>query len=204
HNILICSESGYLYKYNHVIEAIEEVIQFKNPLWCICYDGLKYIILGIRALNSKGSLLFLDRKTLDIVEKIEIRGNPKRIRKLKDGVVLIVGNGQFNIRILDTISLNFKTILNEWVSNTVENAIVLSKKIYAITYGQQLLSYSLEDNTIQSVQFNIESYPKGLALYHNNKSDYLFIGGREFLSVFKVSDDYDPILIKTIFLPLEL
>lgn len=203
-NILICSESGHLYKYNHVIEAIEQEIQFKNPLWCICYDGLKYIVLGTRSLNSTGSLLFLDRKSLDVVEKIEIRGNPKRIRKLKDGLVLIVGNGQFNIRILDTISLNFQTILNEWVSNTVENAIVLSKKIYAITYGQQLLSYSLEDNTIQSVQFNIESYPKGLALYHNNKSDYLFIGGREFLSVFKVSDDYDPILIKTIFLPLEL
>ncbi|WP_280179877.1 hypothetical protein, partial [Acinetobacter nosocomialis] len=140
----------------------------------------------------------------DVVEKIEIRGNPKRIRKLKDGLVLIVGNGQFNIRILDTISLNFKNILNEWVSNTVENAIVFSKKIYAITYGQQLLSYSLEDNTIQSVQFNVESYPKGLALYHNNNSDYLFIGGREFLSVFKISDNYDPILIKTIFLPLEL
>jgi outer membrane protein assembly factor BamB len=201
-SVFVCSEKGVLTKVRIVDGHVISQWIWSRPLWCIASNNAGKLIVGQRSLNSKGDINIVDEDSMKIIHSVALEGNPKRIRILDSHTAIVVGNGEFYIRTLKVQSGTWEKVLNKWVFNTVENALIFNNRIYGITYGQQLVSFDCETSEVKSVQFNTESFPKGIASFSSKfgSGGYLVIGGRDFLSIFRASDVMDPVLLRTFYL----
>lgn len=177
-----------------------------KPVYCVQYDSKDRIVFGERGLFSimegGGStrLVFLDPNTMDPVGEIRQNGNHKRLRNLPDGRLLLNGNGMIGVSVIDVDRLEVVANFREWISNTTEDALIHDGKVYACTYGYQVLSYDLASGQTLDVQYIAEGYPKSLQVYVNDDEvPFLIVGGRNCLMAFRL-DRGSPELVCTRFL----
>jgi hypothetical protein len=182
--------------------------RYKNtkPVYCVEYDSRGRIVFGERGLFSimdgggTSRLAFLDPDTMTIAGEIQLNGNHKRLRNLPDGRLLLNGNGTVGISVIDVERLEVVANFLDWVSNTVEDSLVYDGKVYACTYGYQILSYDLESGQTLDVQYIAEGYPKSLQTYVNADGvPFLIAGGRNCLMAFRL-DRGSPELVCTRYL----
>lgn len=202
-SVIVASEDGHLSEIDLRRGALLRRLGCERPVWCLALDadGTR-LVIGERSLGGLGAVRVLDADSWAELGRLELEGNPKRLRALSPGRMLMVGNGAFGARLLDTRSVQWGTQYREWVMNTVENGITFGSRTYLVTYGQQLLSFDTESAELKSVQFSPDSFPKGLAVLPGDAPDeaFLLMGGREFLSVYRIGDGIDPALLKTVYL----
>lgn len=182
--------------------------RYKNtkPVYCVQYDSKDRIVFGERGLFSimegGGStrLVFLDPASMTQVGEIRQNGNHKRLRNLPDGRLLLNGNGTIGVSVIDVDRLAVTANFREWISNTTEDALIHDGKVYACTYGYQVLSYDLDSGQTLDVQYIAEGYPKSLQVYVNDDGvAFLIAGGRNCLMAFRL-DRGSPELVCTRFL----
>lgn len=182
--------------------------RYKNtkPAYCVQYDSKGRIVFGERGLFSvlDGSgptrLVFLEPQDMKVVGEILVKGNHKRLRNLPDGRLLLNGNGGIGVSVVDVDKLEITANFREWVSNTVEDALVHDGKVYACSYSYQILSYDLASGQTLDVQYVAEGYPKSLQMYVNQDGiPFLIVGGRNCLMAFRL-DRGSPELVCTRYL----
>jgi len=203
-----CNESGELIMFRTSDGAVLGQMQSAKPIWCVSYDYEGHIMYGERAIiqqinqreAEKTAFVILDEKTLSPVKEFAFFGNFKRIRRLAARKMLINGNGEFSVRLFDLATLEFEYAFSEWMINTPENALVINNHLYVVTYSKQINVYDLATNEIVSSQFATEGYPLGMNQYQSaNGKAYLLVGGRNFFSLYDVSQ-IAPSLVRTMYL----
>src|SRR6266699_263669 len=204
--IVVVNEIGELLLLDATTGAVRKQRKHSKPIWCVNFVEDNLIVFGERSLASSRNqpepsyLRFVDRNTLEDVACLKRGGNHKRIRVLPEHRILVNGNGSIGSQIVYTRSFQVLAQFNDWVINTPENAVIHEGKLYAITYGYQLITYNLESGETVDVQFVTEGYPKALEIFVSPEGTaFLIAGGRNFLMSFLLGES-GPQLVATRYL----
>lgn len=205
-----CNEVGEIILFNSNTGNVIKQVTNTKPVWCISFDESRHIVFGERSISpatqpfNNSRLVFLDRSTFDEVHVFANVGNHKRIRRLDGNRILVNGNGNINIQIIDTQNFEILASFSDWIINTPENALVVDNYVYVITYGYQLLTYDLNSGELLDNQFVTEGYPKALEYLRTEDGfPFLVVGGRNFLSAFSISNG-SPELVRNRYLAREV
>jgi len=190
-----CNEAGEIILFDTHTGELLKRLQNSKPVWCISFDEDEHIVFGERVLTfakqpyEYSRLVFLNRYTFDEVYVFAHEGNHKRIRKLDNHRILLNGNGNIYIKIINTKTFEVLASFSDWMINTPENALIVGDYVYVITYGYQLLTFDVNTGELLDNQFVTEGYPKALeCLYTKDGFPFLVIGGRNFLSMFAINE----------------
>lgn len=164
----------------------------KFPIYSVCYDYLGGIYVGERTLSDLMEedsvwLYIFDADEGKLLDKLDIAGYCKRMRRLPNGRLLINGNGAIGAQIIDMKTRKILCSFNEWLLNTTENAIVVDDYLYALTYGYQINTYCISKGEIIDSQMTPEDYPKAIVCIDLNDKKILAVGGRTFLSLYDIT-----------------
>ncbi|MBB4843208.1 outer membrane protein assembly factor BamB [Paucibacter oligotrophus] len=205
--VVLCSETGWLVEL--AADTGEVLWRFKNkrPIWCVQYvDDGRTVVYGERELRQEEAartpsrLVFFDILTQVVVGQLPDMGNHKRLRLCDDQRLLVSGNGNNAVQIVD---IGSRTVLNkfkEWQINTPENAVLHGDFVYVATYGYQLLTYSIETGELLDGQHVLEGYPGGLQLWRNEAGvPFLLLSVRNALMAFCIASG-SPELVATRYL----
>ncbi|MES2207370.1 MAG: hypothetical protein V4525_11350 [Pseudomonadota bacterium] len=192
--VAIASETGWITIIDAATGTIVAKHKTKRPVWCVQYTLDGDLVYGERELKfsephrEPSQLVLLDGVTLKEKGVINAYGNNKRIRLLKDGKLLVSGNGKEGIRLIDPKTFSIEKNFSDWQINTPENSIIHHDFIYVVTYGYQLITYSVSSGETLEAQFVLEGYPKGLEIFENEKGiPFLLVSCRNCLMVFCIA-----------------
>jgi len=106
----------------------------------------------------------------------------------QDKLYVVGGNG---LKEYDLDYFNEQKRWNAILENTRENAVIMNGLVYMCSYGDQLGSYSYEDQTMVHLIEGLEDFPKGMyGLKTESGTSFLLVGGRGgYLSVYLSEGD---------------
>ncbi|MFD2172226.1 hypothetical protein [Tumebacillus lipolyticus] len=170
---LIGTEAQYAAELDVETGELLQELKCDLPVWAVTYDhqGNRYI--GCR--NQK--ILILDKDDFDSVSEIYPRDNVKRFRRLENGNILM--NGPEGVCEIDTSTKEVVKRWTDWVTTTVENAIVFEQNVYTVSYNLMICSYDYESTDGFDVQLSTHDFPKGIAARKAETGEsLLLVGGR--------------------------
>jgi hypothetical protein len=195
-HVFVVNEVGELFRIATATGSVEAKRRFPKPLWCAqCIDP-KSVAVGERTLSSnrgsrEASLLhIIDADSLHTREAYSHTGNHKNIELLSDGRLLVTGNGKINVRVIDPTRRRPVEEFAEWIINTPEAACIYKDRVYVVTYGYQLITYDSATREAIDVQMVMEGFPTSLQVYETDSNAYLIATGRNFVSVFLITDQF--------------
>lgn len=143
------------------------------PVWAVTYDSRGNRYIGCR--NQK--IMIVDKDNIDSTSEIRVRDNVKRFRRLENGNILM--SGPEGVCEIDTNTKEVVKRWNDWVTTTVENAILFEGSVYTVSYNQMICSYNYENTDGFDVQLSTHDFPKGIAARKDETGEaLLLIGGR--------------------------
>lgn len=190
--VLVVNEVGRVLLLGLADGQLLREIKRPRPVWCAAFDGAGQLLIGERRLKAAGQgdpslLSILDARDLSTRQVLEHTGNHKSIRLLAPGKVLITGNGNIGVQILDTRSGTVERSFQDWIVNTPEAALLLNEQVHVISYGYQMITFDLGTGEATDVQHVLEGYPGALVHWRSPQGhDFLLAGGRNFVMGFHV------------------
>jgi hypothetical protein len=195
-DVVVCNEIGEVLLLRGDDGTTKTSFKNGKPVWCVAFADDGGIVFGERTLMAASGpreashLVFLDRAMTAPPMRLARFGNHKRLRRLGGHRMLVTGNGSIGVQFLDTRAREVVATYSDWIINTPENAVVHGDRLYAVTYGYQLITYELASGRALDVKFIVEGYPTALEVYQDGVgATFLLLAGRNVLMAFLLNGD---------------
>jgi WD40 repeat protein len=132
--------------------------------------------------------------------RVDLEGYPKRMWTA-DGRLWLTGGG--GVRQLDPRTGDTVRVWGTLLENTVENAVEADGFLYAVSYGCQLGVFDASTCADIGLVEPIPDFPKGMAVLAGTTGpSHVLLGGRGgFIEIRRVTENGEPILVRTVTIP---
>jgi WD40 repeat protein len=194
--IVVGTEAGIAVELDAGTGKLLQTFTIEHPVWAVDYTSSGQILIGARSKT----IFIYDSQTGQQVHELNVKDNIKRFRRLDNGHILM--NGPEGIVEFNPADWSIARDWREWVTTTVENAIVLNDFVHAVSYSYVLTTYEYETGEVVDNQITVPDFPKGLAgrTAENGKTLLLVAGRGAYVNVYQITEEGEPIKSRDFYL----